>query len=641
MTDGAVAVSVRDSHIVEKPTSLVGKDAGRWSRVFTDGITHPFDGIEWKLVDARILDSKGDVKFEQKGVEVPSWWKQTTVNIIADKYFRVVNGVREYSMKQVITRVSKTISRWAKEQGYFDTDDDAEIYEEELVHALLHQYGAFNSPVWFNIGVPGRSQVASACFISSIEDSLEGITEFQASELSIFKSGSGSGVSLSKLRSSYEKISSGSYTSGPLAFMKGGDAYAGAMKSGGATRNAAKMVVLDVSHPDILETKDGRPGFIRCKAVEEKRAKDLIGIGYSCDFDDPNSAYKSVNYQNANHSVRVSDAFMRAVISGDKWQTKEVKTGKPVNTYNAKDVMMEIAEAAWECGDPGLHYGDIINRWNTVPRVGPINASNPCSEFVFVDDTACNLCAISLPKFLNKDGKTINTSELEHSVRVFVTAQNAMINKVEYPTDKITKNSRDLRPIGLNYGGLGQLLMSMGIGYDSNQGRVIAARLASLMTGHAYRTSAKLAARVGPFPRYNENADSMMAVLKMHRDADEDIEDKWGPDPLRLGTVSAKLWRDVIALGEQYGYTIAQATLQAPLGTLSFFLETDTTGIEPAFSLVSYKSMVGGGYEKLVNGSVKLSLSRLGYNPYQANAINDYITNNGYAEDAPGLWMNT
>jgi ribonucleoside-diphosphate reductase alpha chain len=612
-----------------------GKEAGKWTRFFTIEGKHPFAQIEWKIANAKITNTEGDIVFEQRNIEVPAWWDQTTINIVADKYFRTIEGIRESSVKQIFTRVSNTLTQWAKEQGYFETDEDAVIFEQELIYALLHQYGGFNSPVWFNIGVPGRKQTASACFISSVDDSLQGIIGFQSSELEIFKGGSGSGANLSNLRSSYEKISAGSYTSGPLAFMKGADAYAGAMKSGGATRNAAKIVILDIDHPDILKTRDGRPGFIKCKAVEEKRAHDLIEAGYSAAYDDPNSAYKNVSYQNANHSVSVSDEFMKAVQADGAWHTRERVSEKTIHVLNAKELWNEIAEAAWFCGDPGLQFSDTINRWHTTPSVGKIRSSNPCGEFLNVDNTACNLCAINLVKFF--DGNQFDVEKFGHTIRVFVTAQNAIISKADYPTEIIKENSHQLRPIGLNYGNLGALLMRLGYGYDSDEGRVIAARLASLMTGFAYDASAKLAARVGPFPKFGENSKAMLDVMRMHRVETSNICRRWNQDtdPLGLDTESMKLWNNVIELGEKFGFTVSQATLQAPLGTLSFLLQADTTGIEPAVSLVSYKSLVGGGYEKLINKSLGIALKNLGYSDDKVRTICEYVEKNGFIEGAP------
>jgi len=616
-----------------------GKDAGRWKRVYTREGIHPFDEIEWKRVDAKIVGPDGDVKFEQKGVEVPAFWNQTTVNVVVNKYFRMIDGIKETSAKQMFSRVASTVRQWAEEQNYFNTPADAEVYEHELVYALLTQRGAFNSPVWFNLGVPGRRQAASACFISGVEDTLDSIMDFAKSEKVIFAGGSGSGANMSKIRSSYEKLSSGAYVCGPVGWMEELDKGAKAMKSGGSTRNAAKMVVLDMDHPDILETKDGRPGFIRCKAVEEKRAHDLIDIGYSAAYDDPNSAYKWVSFQNANHSVSIPDAFMEAVRNDDVWYTHERVGGRPVSQYRARELWEEIAKAAWFCGDPGVQFTDTINKWHTTPNAGRINSSNPCSEFLHVDNTACNLCAVNLTKFF--DGRTLNVQDFEHAIRLFVTAQNAIVAKADYPTDSIRENSLALRPIGLNYGDLGALLMKLGYGYDSDGGRAIAARLASLMTAFAYLTSAKLAARVGPFPEFKNNRDEMINIMEMHQKADSKILGTWSQESDPLGndvmSRSREAWAEVIRLGSKFGYSISQATLQAPLGTISFLMGMDTTGIEPCFSLVSYKSLVGGGFEKLTNGSVRASLSALGYPDATVDAICTYMQDHDFIEGAPGF----
>lgn len=641
MANGMALVTSSESPRRAKPElvyPMEGKEAGKWSYLLASNTVHPFDQIAWKIVDARIINPDGRIVFEQKNVEVPSWWNQTTINVVAEKYFRVINGVREHSVKQMLTRVATVIRKWGEDQDYFGTTDDARTYEYELIAAMLHQYGAFNSPVWFNIGVPGRKQTASACFISSVDDSIESIIAFQSSELNIFKGGSGSGANLSRLRSSYEKLSAGSYTSGPLAFMRGLDQFAGAMKSGGATRNAAKMVILDVDHPDILETRDKRPGFIRCKAVEEKRAHDLIDIGYGAAYDDPNSAYKNVMYQNANHSVSISDAFMDAVLNDKEWHTHERTTGRVVHTYKAREIWTALAEAAWTCGDPGVQFNDVINRWHTTPHTGKIRASNPCSEFLCIDNTACNLCGINIIKFFEPK---FSITKFEHVVRLFVTAQNIIINKASYPTEVISDNTHLLRPIGLNYGNLGALLMKFGYGYDSDEGRVIAARLSSLLTSNAYIVSAKLAARVGAFPEFEKNKLEMLSIMKMHQQADSDICERWNvkADPLGEDVISrsAEAWREVVRLGNQFGFSISQATLQAPLGTTSFMMGMDTTGIEPAYALVSYKSLVGGGKETLVNHTIKEALINLGYSQNETDIIYEYVEQNGYVEGAPGF----
>ena len=1009
-------------------------EAGKWVRYFTKDDIHPFDEIEWKIADARIVGSDGKIVFEQCDVEVPEWWNNTTIGIVADKFFRIIDGIKERSAKQIIRRVANTLRSWAEQQNYFNTDQDAKIYEEELCYILLHQIGAFNSPVWFNLGVPGRKQQASACFISSVEDTLDGIMDFQKSEVKIFAGGSGSGVNLSKIRSSYEKLSSGSYTSGPLSWMEGFDKYAKAMKSGGSTRAAAKIVVLDMDHPDILETRDKRPGFISCKAQSEKIAHDIASLGYSVAYDNPNSVYKLVPFQNANHSVSVSDSFMVAVENDGDWYTTERTTGRRVTKYKARELWKEIAKAAWVCGDPGIQFTDTINSWHTTPKAGRINSTNPCfhpdtriatefglvriedlcaefesddrlthfntlvqtvdgpklksatvfqtgvknvievhtrrgrvlkvtpdhklmttdgyveaqdlnedsvlclqagagafpdkfpgehfsdevktmlesdedrlmwykiagwivnngwvlgkrneigflfgkddkdvmkevlnflddrdiryntccgrgfvgespdcisiknrriwemmsvlacipgsrahnknvmdvifkstkrdqiafiggllsandtfniqpkknidarigftslellrgvqalllnlgvnsiiykdrhpngddvgkfayvtksgevrvyfskektndlivtgsnlrtlknhtldvnllssrkqmgfndvedavnnyghdkwtdevvkviddgeitpvydirepetssliaegvvvhncSEFAQVDNSACNLCAINLAKLFNSD--KLDIEKFERVVRVLVVAQNAMINIAEYPTNKITENSKKLRSIGLNYGNLGTLIMKLGYGYDSDEGRAIAARLASLMTVYAYKASAKLAARIGAFPAFEENKLDMLSVLKRHNAANSAICSTWNleHDPLGDDVVSESIiaWNETIELGKKYGYSISQSTLQAPLGTLSFLMDMDSTGVEPMFSLVSYKSLVGGGSLKLTCASLNEALRNLGYSTNQIHSICNYVKDNDCIEGAKDL----
>ncbi len=1015
----AVSDNVVNLSVVHRGNrDLVAHEAGNWSRIFTKPNIHPFDEIEWKLVDSKICKPDGTVVFEQKNVEVPSWWSQNTIDVVADKYLRVINGTKETSVKQMFTRVTATIRNWAQDQNYFNSPKDAQIFEEELTYALLHQYGAFNSPVWFNLGIEGRKQAASACFISGVEDTLDGIIDFQKAEATIFRGGSGSGANLSNLRSSHEKISSGSYTSGPMSWMKGLDQFAGAMKSGGSTRNAAKMVVLDVDHPDILETRDKRPGFIRCKAEAEKLAHDLVSIGYSHNYDDPNGAYKQVPFQNANNSVSIPDTFMQAMLDDGIWQTKERKTGKPIHSYKARELWTEIAKAAWTCGDPGIQFTDTLNKWHTIPKSGRIRATNPCfhpdtrvatefglvriedlyqeqsdktfqittchegqvashdakvfptgvrgvievhtrrgrvlkvtpehqlmtrdgwveaqdlnedstlilqsgegvftsdkdnlmmwyniagwlagdgyllkaipsrqthevclifgrddkdvlalvelflnkndisyskktqtasigespdyirihrkqvwdlmsafacepgsrahtkritegmfraskeaqlaflsgyfsadgtihldpgksfdarfcsasldllrdvqqillnlgvnstiyqnrrskqvkkpftyttvsgevhtyesrqhhelvitgqslrtfrtlldhvgglfsarkqeqldqipdainnygrdrwtdevvkvvdnnetvvvyditepvtsslvangivahncGEYTNVDDSACNLCAINLTKFF--DGRKFVPERFEQATRLFSTSQMAIVAKADYPTDAIRENSLKLRPIGTNYGDLGALIMNLGFSYDSDEGRAVAARMASLMTGIVYRTSAKLAARIGAFADFEKNREDMLQIMKMHKEADSKIVDRWhlkkdpiGDDVVQL---TASVWDDVIQLGEIHGYSVCQASLEAPLGTISFLMGMSTTGVEPAFSLVSYKSLVGGGSMKLVNSGVREALVNLGYSAEMADGICKFIVDNDTIEGAPGL----
>jgi len=624
---GINGISNQVLSLVKSQDQDIAQEAGHWPRVFTKEGVHPFDEIEWKTTDAEIKSSKGEIVFEQRNIEVPAWWNQNTTNIVADKYFRIIDGVRENSVKQIFLRISKKIREWGSEQNFFNSEHDAEIFEHELIYALVHQYGAFNSPVWFNLGVPGVPQQASACFISGVDDSLEDIMKFQKAEIDIFRGGSGSGANFSKLRSSYEKIERGSYTSGPLAFMRGFDQFAGAMKSGGGTRSAAKMSVLDIDHPDILETRDGRPGFIKCKSEEEKLAHALVKIGYSVNYDDPNGAYKRVMYQNANNSVSIPDAFMQAVIDDSNWYTRERKTGKVVHTYKARELWKEIAEAAWTCGDPGLQFHDSINKWHTIPKTGEILASNPCSEYLNVDNTACNLCAINLTKFF--DDRKFNYKRFRQSVKLFSTSQMIMVDMASYPTEEITKNSKKLRPIGTNFGDLGALLMKLGYGYDSDEGRAIAARLSSLMTGIVYETGAKLAARLGAFQDFEINKKEMLNVMDMHQEADQDILKRWNlkKDPIGDDVISTstQIWKEVAKLGEKFGFYNCQASVQAPLGTISFLMSMSTTGVEPAYSLVSYKKLVGGGSMKIVNSGVRDALESFGYSEDEVNSICRYI----------------
>ncbi len=600
----------------------------KWKKVLSSSFKDPFDSIKWKVANALLKKSDGTVVFKQDNVEVPDNWDQNQVNIVVDKYFRVINGERETSFKQVVSRIVSKITQWALEQKFFANDIDASIYSSELTVAILQQYGAFNSPVWFNLGVPGRSQQASACFILGVEDSIDSIIEYQSSELRIFKGGSGSGANLSNLRSSYEMTTAGAYTSGPLAWMRGLDQYAGAMKSGSATRAAAKMVVLDINHPDIIETKDGRPGFIRCKAFEEKLALDLVKIGYSSSFGDPNAVHKRIAYQNANISLSITDDFMRAVELDGTWSLKSRVDGKVINTYKARNIWREIAEAAWTCGDPGVQFSDTINSWHTAPESGKIRGSNPCSEYLNVDDSACNLCAINLTKFFGSTFDSFNSDMYSHVVRLFSFAQMAICCKADYPTQKIEENSKKLRPIGLNYGNLGALLMNLGYGYDSDDGRAVAARLASLMTANVYLLAAELASYAGAFPEYQRNSGAMLSVMAMHKLADKSVSNT-SQVVKKTDQLSQSTWEKVINLGSVNGFFVQQATLMAPLGTISFLMGMDTTGMEPPLCLVSYKQLIDGSTLKLVNSTVNGALKNLGYEQSEIDSITDHISKTG------------
>ncbi len=591
----------------------------------TPGI-HPFDEVEWENRDAAIVGEDGRIVFEQKNVEVPKNWSQLATNVVASKYFNVDRntGERESSVKQLVHRVARTITDWGQKDGYFASEDDAEIFYKELVALLVRQMGSFNSPVWFNVGVEEKPQ-CSACFINSVEDTMESILNLAKIEGMLFKYGSGAGVNLSPLRSSREPLSSGGMASGPVSFMRGFDAFAGVIKSGGKTRRAAKMVILNADHPDIME-------FIWSKANEEKKAWALIEAGYDGSFD--GEAYRSVFFQNANHSVRVTDDFMRAVEEDREWYTRYVLTGEIADTYRARDIMRAIAEAAHICGDPGLQFDTTINAWHTCPNSGRINASNPCSEFMFLDDTACNLASLNLLKFRRSDGE-FDTQSFKRAVDVFITAQEIIVDNAGYPTDKIARNSHDFRPLGLGYTNLGALLMARGLPYDSDAGRAYAAAVTALMTGEAYRWSAVIASKVGPFPKFHINREPMLKVIEKHRAALDGVDADLVPEDLLASAREA--WDLALTLGREYGYRNAQTTVLAPTGTISFMMDADTTGIEPDIALVKYKKLVGGGVLKIVNRTVPEALRRLGYDDKQIEAITNYINKNDTIEGAPDL----
>jgi ribonucleoside-diphosphate reductase alpha chain len=603
----------------------------RFERFFTRPGVHPFDEVRWELRVASISGERGEVIFEQKDVEVPEFWSQLATNVVASKYFRGLLGSpqRERSAKQLISRVADTITAWGRKDGYFATEEDADTFHKELIHLLLMQKATFNSPVWFNVGVPGERPQASACFINSVEDSMESILDLVKTEGMVFKYGSGTGTNFSRLRSSREHLAGGGTASGPVSFMRGYDAFAGVIKSGGKTRRAAKMVILNADHPDIL-------AFIRCKAEEEKKAWALIEAGYDGSFNVPGGAYDSVSYQNANHSVRVSDAFMEAAVKGLPWQTRYVTTGEVADTYNARDLLREIAEATWICGDPGLQYDDTINRWHTCKNTDRIYASNPCSEFVFLDDTACNLASLNLMAFRKPDGE-FDIEAFRQAVRVMITAQEIIVDNAAYPTPKITRNSHDYRPLGLGYANLGALLMARGLPYDSDAGRAYAAAITAVMTGEAYAQSAVIARDCGgPFPGFARNREPMLEVIRMHRAHADKIEAKETvpPDLLRA---AYECWDQALVLGEQYGYRNAQVTVLAPTGTIAFMMDCDTTGVEPDIALVKYKTLVGGGMMKIVNRTVPEALQRLGYSQEQVEDIMAYIERTDTIEGAPHL----
>ena len=593
-------------------------------RYTTPGV-HPFDQVEWELRDAVIGDPESPA-FEQRQVEFPASWSQNATNIVAQKYFRGKLGSpeRERSVKQMISRVAGTIAAWGREGGYFATDEDAEAFEAELTHILLHQEAAFNSPVWFNVGFEDHPQ-CSACFILSVQDTMESILDWNTKEGMIFRGGSGSGINLSNIRSSQEHLSKGGLASGPVSFMRGADAWAGTIKSGGKTRRAAKMVVLDVDHPDVED-------FIWCKAREEEKAAALRDAGFDMRLD--SDSFHSIQYQNANNSVRVTDAFIEAVERDDDWDLTARTSGEALKTLPARELMHQIADAAWRCADPGVQYDTTINRWHTCPESGRINASNPCSEYMHVDDSACNLASINLMKFRNEDG-TFKVEQFCHVVDVIFLAQEIVVGPSSYPTEEIGNNARAFRQIGLGYANLGALLMSNGLPYDSEPGQAMAAAITALMTGRAYRQSAEIAAQVGTYDEYPKNREPHNAVMRMHRDAAGEIDGSTVDDGLLSAAQTA--WDEAVALGEEHGYRNAQATVLAPTGTISFLMDCDTTGIEPDFSLVKFKELVGGGQMTILNRSVPLALRTLGYTESQIEQIEAYINENGTIVGAPEL----
>jgi ribonucleoside-diphosphate reductase alpha chain len=596
-------------------------------RRFTSPGVHPFDSVEWELRDARI--GHGDkVAFEQRGVEFPKSWSQNATNIVAQKYFRgqLDSPSRERSVKQMISRVAGTIADWGRARGYFASSEDGDAFEAELTFILLHQMAAFNSPVWFNVGFEESPQ-CSACFILSVEDNMESILGWNTKEGKIFRGGSGSGINLSNIRGSMEPLSKGGTASGPVSFMRGADAWAGTIKSGGKTRRAAKMVVLDVDHPDIRE-------FIWCKAHEEDKAEALARAGFDMSID--GDGFQSIQYQNANNSVRVTDTFMHAVENDEEWRTIARTTGEPVgDPIPARELMRDIAEAAWRCADPGVQYDTTINQWHTCPNSGRINASNPCSEYMHVDDSACNLASLNLMKFRRPDG-TFDVGAFEHTVDIIFLAQEIVVGPSSYPTEEIGVNARAFRQLGLGYANLGAFLMANGMPYDSDAGRATAAAITALMTGRAYRQSAEIAGALGPYERYEENREPHNAVMRMHRDASYAIPDSFCADA-ELVEAARRSWEEAVELGEAHGYRNAQATVLAPTGTISFLMDCDTTGIEPDFSLVKFKELVGGGQMTIVNRTIPMALQTLGYSDEQVEQIEAYVNEHGTIVGAPGL----
>ena len=598
-------------------------------RHFTQPGVHPYDTITWEKRDARIANWKtGSVAFEQLGVEFPESWSLNATNIVAQKYFRGTLGTpeRETSLRQVIDRVADTITNWGIQGGYFVDDEEAEAFRNELKFILVTQRAAFNSPVWFNIGVKGVPQQASACFILSVEDTMDGILNWYREEGIIFKGGSGSGINLSAIRSSAEILKGGGTASGPVSFMRGADASAGTIKSGGKTRRAAKMVILNVDHPDIEE-------FIWCKSREEKKARALAAAGFDMDLDGADSF--SVQYQNANNSVRVTDEFMQAVKEDRDWDLKAVKDGRTIRTMKARDLWRQIATASWECADPGLQFDTTINKWHTAHAAGRINGSNPCSEYMHIDNSACNLASINLLKYLNDDD-TFDVEAYRHTIEVIFTAQEILVGNADYPTEKIAENSRLFRQLGIGYANIGALLMALGMPYDSEGGRAWAAVLTSMMTGHAYATSARIASRMGPFAGFTANERYMLNVLRMHRDADKEINnvDVVQPDLVEAASTS---WASAVRDGEEYGVRNSQASVLAPTGTIGLMMDCDTTGIEPDLGLVKFKKLVGGGNMTIVNQTVPRALKKLGYEKPVVDRIVDYIDKNKTIVGSPDL----
>jgi ribonucleoside-diphosphate reductase alpha chain len=595
-------------------------------RFFTIPGRDPFDEIEWELRDA-LIPGKDGPAFEQRNVEFPKFWSQTATNIVAQKYFRgrLSSPERERSVKQMVGRVVETIGGWGRAGGYFATDDEADTFEAELKAILVNQYASFNSPVWFNVGFEEKPQ-CSACFILSIEDSMDSILDWIRREGVIFRGGSGSGVNLSRLRSSKEQLSKGGHASGPVSFMRGADASAGTIKSGGKTRRAAKMVVLDIDHPDVEE-------FIWCKAKEERKARVLEQAGYDMSLDSPD--WSSIQYQNANNSVRVTDAFMEAVVEGKDWNLTARTDGSVVDTIDARSLLRGIAEASWQCADPGVQYDTTINAWHTLPNTSRINASNPCSEYMSIDDSACNLASLNLMKFRKEDGE-LDVEMLEHAVDVMFLAQEIAVGYSSYPTPEIGRNAVRFRQLGLGYANLGALLMARSFPYDSDGGRAYAAAITALMTGRAYRKSAEVAKRMGAFDGYRENAAAMLGVISKHRAAVGNIDHANSvPDDL-LGA-ARKSWDDALNLGEVAGFRNAQATVLAPTGTISFMMDCDTTGVEPDFSLVKSKKLVGGGEITIVNKTVPMALDKLGYAPREVDDVVAFIDERNTVVGAPHL----
>jgi ribonucleoside-diphosphate reductase alpha chain len=621
---GALDPTTRTKKAESKASLVPGLE---FPRFFTLPGVDPFDEVEWEIRSAVIGNEKGKVVFEQRDVEIPQSWSQQATNIVVSKYFRGQLGTaeREHSVKQLIGRVVDTITGWARAQKYFASEDALLSFSHELKHLLVYQKAAFNSPVWFNCGFEKAPQ-CSACFINSVQDTMDSILTLARTEGMLFKFGSGTGSNLSSIRSSKELLAGGGTASGPVSFMKGYDAFAGVIKSGGKTRRAAKMVILNADHPDVME-------FINCKVEEEKKAWALIDAGYDGSF--TGTAYTSVFFQNSNNSVRVTDDFMRAVLDDDDWTTRAVRDGSPMSTYKARELMRGIAEGTWICGDPGMQFDTTVNEWHTCPNTARINASNPCSEYMFLDDSACNLASINLMKFVRDDGE-FDVPAFKAACRTLITAQEIIVPNSSYPTRAIEKNSHEYRPLGLGYANLGALLMSRGLPYDSDEGRAYAAAITAVMTGEAYAQSAKIARdHAGPFSGFEINREPFLRVMRKHRDAVLEINARQVPADLYAGAKQA--WDEAVELGEDFGYRNAQATVLAPTGTIGFMMDCDTTGVEPDIALVKYKKLVGGGLMKIVNTTVPMALEKLGYTKPEVEAIVHHIDEQETIEGAPFL----
>ncbi|HUP65806.1 MAG TPA: vitamin B12-dependent ribonucleotide reductase [Thermoanaerobaculia bacterium] len=622
-------ITAREGLPIRRPrveTRAGGIEFPRW---FTREGVDPYDTVEWELRSAVIANEKGQVVFEQAGVEVPKFWSQMATNVVVSKYFRGHLGSpdRESSVRQLVGRVVRTMTGWGREGGYFASEPDGDAFRDELTHVLLYQMAAFNSPVWFNVGIEPRPQ-CSACFINSVEDRMDSILGLARTEGMLFKYGSGTGSNLSAIRSSKELLAGGGTASGPVSFMKGYDSFAGVIKSGGKTRRAAKMVILNADHPDIVE-------FVNSKAEEEKKAWALIAAGYDPAFNAVGGAYESVQFQNANHSVRVTDEFMRASEKDADWTTWSVTEPKrPMSTLKARALMRQIADSAWLCGDPGMQFDTTVNDWHPCSNTSRINASNPCSEYMFLDDSACNLASLNLMKFYTEE-KGFEAEAYRAALRTVITAQEIVVDFSSYPTPAIEKNSHEYRPLGIGYANLGALLMARGLPYDSDEGRDYAAAITSILSGESYAQSARIAAKVGTFEGYRKNEQPFLRVIDKHRRAAYGINDR--TVPAELLATARRVWDEAYALGEKFGYRNAQISVLAPTGTIAFMMDCDTTGVEPDIALVKYKKLVGGGMLKIVNNTVPIALKRLGYEQKQINEIVRYIDENDTIEGAPHL----